>query len=173
MSVQEDVVGVGVDGFAPDSQHATRVHLPIGDAFRLPGREMDLLRLDARRVQLGRGIRPCGQPFRERDCFRAQFDCSVLGHVVPPWGHLGIPARQDRYGRGLSGGVSGAVGAAGLAAAVEGGDRYADGVSVVLLGIQQCEGVADALFEELVGELPVGEGTGELQRPGHHAEEAE
>src|SRR3954466_2440600 len=44
--------------------------------------------------------------------------------------------------------------------------------SVVLLGVQQCEGVADALFEEFVGELPVGQGAGELQCPGHHAEEA-
>jgi hypothetical protein len=32
-----------------------------------------------------------------------------------------------------------------------------DGVSAVLLGVQQCEGVADALFEELVGELSVGQ----------------
>lgn len=38
--------------------------------------------------------------------------------------------------------------------------------SVVLLGIHQWEGVADALFEELVGELPVGQGAGELQCPG-------
>ncbi|GAA2631037.1 hypothetical protein GCM10010307_23320 [Streptomyces vastus] len=58
MTVQEDVVGVSVDGFAPDSQNATCVHLPIGDAFRLPGREMDLLRLDARRIQLGLGFAP-------------------------------------------------------------------------------------------------------------------
>ncbi len=35
-------------------------------------------------------------------------------------------------------------------------------VSVALLGVQQREGVADALFEEFVGELPVGQGTGEL-----------
>src|SRR3954464_15745212 len=47
------------------------------------------------------------------------------------------------------------------------------GISVVLSGVYQCEGVADALFEELVGELPVGEGAGELQGSGHHAEEAE
>ncbi|GAA2631031.1 hypothetical protein GCM10010307_23310 [Streptomyces vastus] len=58
-------------------------------------------------------------------------------------------------------------------------DRYADGISgwifgsVVLLGIQQCQGVADSLFEEFVGKLPVRQGTGELQRPGQHAEEAE
>ncbi|MGP4050361.1 hypothetical protein [Streptomyces sp. 2A115] len=32
------------------------------------------------------------------------------------------------------------------------------GASDVLLGIQRCEGVADALFEEFVGELLVGQG---------------
>ena len=99
------------------------------------------------------------------DLLRLTFGTSI--------GPFGIPARQDRYRRGLSGGVGGVVGVADLVchgggdldgeadAVVEGAadlgrlrpasDRYADGVSVVLLGLQECEGVADALFEELVG----------------------
>ncbi len=43
----------------------------------------------------------------------------------------------------------------------------------MLLGVQEGEGVVDALFEELVGESPVGQGAGELQGAGEHAEEAE
>jgi hypothetical protein len=41
-------------------------------------------------------------------------------------------------------------------------DRYADGVSGVLLSAQQGQGSAEALFQEVVGELSVGQGVGEL-----------
>lgn len=47
------------------------------------------------------------------------------------------------------------------------------GVSAGLLCAEQSEGVADALFEEFVGESPVGQGAGELQRPDHHGVDAE
>lgn len=36
------------------------------------------------------------------------------------------------------------------------------GPGVLVLDVQQGEGVADALFEQFIGELPVGEGSGEL-----------
>jgi hypothetical protein len=38
-----------------------------------------------------------------------------------------------------------------------------------MLGAQQHESVLDAFFEDLIGELLVGQGAGELQRPDHHA----
>ena len=38
---------------------------------------------------------------------------------------------------------------------------------------QQHESVLDAFFEDLIGELLVGQGAGELQRPDHHGEDAE
>jgi hypothetical protein len=47
------------------------------------------------------------------------------------------------------------------------------GVSARLRGVQYREGVADALFEDVVGELPVGKGAGELQCPDHHGVDAE
>jgi hypothetical protein len=47
------------------------------------------------------------------------------------------------------------------------------GASALLLGAQQREGVLDALVEDLIGELPVGQGAGELQRPDHQGEDAE
>jgi hypothetical protein len=47
------------------------------------------------------------------------------------------------------------------------------GASALLLGPQEREGVVDALVEDLVGELWVGQGAGELQRPDHHGEDAE
>lgn len=45
--------------------------------------------------------------------------------------------------------------------------------SALMLGAQQREGVLEALFEDLVGELPAGQGAGDLQRPDHHGENAE
>jgi hypothetical protein len=39
-------------------------------------------------------------------------------------------------------------------------DGWRCGVSAQLRGVQYCEGVADALFEDVVGELPVGQGAG-------------
>jgi len=42
-----------------------------------------------------------------------------------------------------------------------------------MLGAQQHESVLDAFFEDLIGELLVGQGAGELQRPDHHGEDAE
>src|SRR5215217_2033957 len=47
------------------------------------------------------------------------------------------------------------------------------GGSALLLGAQQREGVVDALLEDLVGELSVGQGAGELQGPDHQGEDAE
>ena len=47
------------------------------------------------------------------------------------------------------------------------------GVSALLPGAQQHQGVLDALLEDLIGELPVGQGAGELQCPGDQGEDAE
>ena len=47
------------------------------------------------------------------------------------------------------------------------------GGSALLLGVQECEGVVDALLEDLVGELSVGQGAGELEGPDHQGEDAE
>jgi len=43
----------------------------------------------------------------------------------------------------------------------------------VLLGVQQREGVLDALLEDVIGQLAVGQGAGELQPGGHQGEDAE
>jgi hypothetical protein len=45
--------------------------------------------------------------------------------------------------------------------------------SALRLGAQQHESVLDGFFEDLIGELLVGQGAGELQRPDHHGEDAE
>src|SRR5438067_5936929 len=42
-----------------------------------------------------------------------------------------------------------------------------------MLGAQQSEGVLDALLEDLVGELPIGKGAGDLERPDQQREDAE
>jgi len=42
-----------------------------------------------------------------------------------------------------------------------------------LLGAQEREGVVDALVEDLVGEVSVGQGAGELEGPDHQGEDAE
>jgi hypothetical protein len=47
------------------------------------------------------------------------------------------------------------------------------GVSALLPGAQQSEGVLKALVEDRVGELPVGQGAGELQCSCHQGEDAE
>jgi hypothetical protein len=41
-------------------------------------------------------------------------------------------------------------------------DRHADDVSDVLLSAQQGQGIAEALFEEVIGELSVRQSAGEL-----------
>jgi hypothetical protein len=46
-------------------------------------------------------------------------------------------------------------------------------VSGLLPGVQECEGVVDSLLEDLVGELPVGQRSGQLQRPDHQCVDAE
>jgi hypothetical protein len=50
---------------------------------------------------------------------------------------------------------------------------WACGGSALMLRAQQREGVLDALLEDLVGELSVGQSAGELERPDHHREDAE
>ena len=45
--------------------------------------------------------------------------------------------------------------------------------SGLMLGVRQHESVLDAFFKDLIGELLVGQGAGELQRPDHHGEDAE
>src|SRR5437763_6292804 len=47
------------------------------------------------------------------------------------------------------------------------------GGSALVFRAQQREGVLDALLEDLIGELSVGQGAGELERPDHHREDAE
>ena len=42
-----------------------------------------------------------------------------------------------------------------------------------MVGAQQSQSVQDALLEDLVGESPVGQGTGHLERPDHQGEDAE
>src|SRR4051794_1931738 len=44
---------------------------------------------------------------------------------------------------------------------------------VLLLGVQQREGVLDALLEDVIRELPVGQDAGELQGADHQGEDAE
>ena len=43
--------------------------------------------------------------------------------------------------------------------------------SALMLGAQQRECVLDALVEDVVGELPVGQGAGKLERPDHQSED--
>jgi hypothetical protein len=45
--------------------------------------------------------------------------------------------------------------------------------SALMLGAQQRECVLDALIEDVVGEPPVGQAAGDLQRPDHQGEDAE
>jgi hypothetical protein len=42
-----------------------------------------------------------------------------------------------------------------------------------MVGAQEREGVGDALLEDIVGELPVSQGAGNLERPDHEGEDAE
>ena len=45
--------------------------------------------------------------------------------------------------------------------------------SAPMLGAKQRECVLDALLEDVVGELPVGQGAGDLERPDHQGEDTE